>query len=184
MLDTQRKRYLITAAVAVLLLLDATLVYFNLKMSSPKSSPQQLLAVQNRQLALVKADIKRARDIKENIPKVLKAFDQYEASLPVASKGYSIISQEMDAYAKENHLAVDDTKFHEKELSERHLTELTMECSVSGDYNGIVHFLNQLQRSQNSFIIDALDADSQNPGQAPAGTLRVSLHLRTYFRKG
>jgi Tfp pilus assembly protein PilO len=78
---------------------------------------------------------------------------------------------------------MEDVKFHEKEVNGRNLTELTLEIAINGDYNGIVHFLNHLQRSKTAYIIDGLEVDSQNAGQAPAGQLKVNLHMRTYFRK-
>jgi Tfp pilus assembly protein PilO len=78
---------------------------------------------------------------------------------------------------------VDNVKFHEKEVTGRNLTELTLESSVTGDYNGIVRFLNDLQRSKHVYIVDGLDVDSQTSGQGPVGALRINLHMRTYFRK-
>jgi len=185
MQDFQLKRQLIIAGLAILLLADAAFVYFNSTLSSPQESRQQILAAQTRQLALVKADVKRATEIRAKIPKVLKDFDEFESTLLPASKGYSVISQELDEYARDSHLIVDDVKFHQKDVTApgHPLSELTLDSSVSGDYNGIVSFLNRLQRSKNNYIVDSLDVDSQNSGQGPVGTLRVNLHMRTYFRK-
>jgi hypothetical protein len=59
---------------------------------------------------------------------------------------------------------------------------LFMDASVSGDYNGIVNFLNRLQRSKNVYIVDSLAVDTAESGRGPNG-LKISLHLRTYFRK-
>ena len=188
MRDFQLKKRLIIAGLAILLLADATLFYFNSKLLAPQENRQQVLAAQTRQLALVKADIERASRIRATIPDALKQFDQFEASLLSASKGYSVISQEMQDYAHDTHLIVDDMKFREKEisqkeLSQRNLTELTIDSSVTGDYNGIVGFLNHLQRSKNVYIVDSLALDSETSGQGPVGSLRVTLHVRTYFRK-
>ena len=57
-----------------------------------------------------------------------------------------------------------------------------MEVTVSGDYNGIVQFLNKLQRSKSVYIVDGLEVETQN-GPGVVGALKVNLHLRTYFRK-
>ena len=114
---------------------------------------------------------------------MLKRFDEFEGTLLPASKGYSVLSQEMDEYAKESHAMMDDVRFHEKDVEKRNLSEVFIEATVSGDYNGIVVFLNHLQRSKNVYIIDDLAVDSQNQQQGPPGALRVNLHLRTYFRK-
>ncbi|HYA78850.1 MAG TPA: type 4a pilus biogenesis protein PilO [Candidatus Bathyarchaeia archaeon] len=181
--DFKTKKQIIVAALAVLLLADGALVYFNSKLSTPQSNRQQVLAAQTRQLALVKADIERASKIRETIPDILKKFDQFEATLLPAGKGYSVITQELDDYARDSHLLVGDVQYHPKEVTGRSLTELSMEASVTGDYNGIVSFLNRLQRSKNVYIVDSLAVDTVESEHGPAGTLRVSLHMRTYFRK-
>jgi hypothetical protein len=135
-------------------------------------------------MALVKADVKRASEIRGRIPQVLKEFDQFEGTLLPASKGYSVLSQEMDEYAHDTRVVKEDVKYHEKkDVSGRNLSELTLDVSVMGDYSGIVGFLNHLQRSKNVYIVDSLAVDTATSGQAPAGTLRVILHLRTFFRK-
>jgi Tfp pilus assembly protein PilO len=185
MRDFQIKKGLVIAGLAILLVADAALAYLNFKLSAPREERQRVLAVQTRQLGLVKADIDRATKIRAKIPEVLQDFDQFEVTLLPASKGYSVLSQELDGYAHDNHLIVEGVKFHEKEVTGagNKLTELTLESSVSGDYDGIVRFLNHLQRSKNVYIVDSLDVDSQGSSQGPVGTLRVKLHMRTYFRK-
>jgi Tfp pilus assembly protein PilO len=142
------------------------------------------LASQTRQLALVKADVERANKIRTTIPDILQKFDQFEGTLQPAAKGYSIITQELDEYAHDTHLIVDGVQNHPKDVGGRNLTEIDIDASVTGDYNGIVSFLNHMQRSKNVYIVDSLAVDSgEGSGRGPAGVLRVSLRLRTYFRK-
>jgi len=174
---------MIVAGLAVLLTADATLMYFNSKLSTPGNERQQTLTTENRRLALVKADVERASRIRGTIPEILKKFDQFESTLLPAGKGYSVISQELDEYARDTHLIVENVALHPKDVTGRDLTELNLDASVSGDYNGIVNFLNRLQRSKNVYIVDSLAVDSEASGRGPAGELKVSLHLRTYFRK-
>jgi Tfp pilus assembly protein PilO len=183
MRDFELKRALIIVGLAILLAADATFAYLNHHMSLSKENPQQVLAARNLQLGIMKADIDHASKIRENIPKVVKAFEEIESGLPQASRGYSIISQELDGYAHESHIIMDDIHFREKEVSGRNVSEVIVESTITGDYNGIVHFLNHMQRSKNIYIVDGLDVDSQNMSQAAPGSLRVGLHLRTYFRK-
>jgi Tfp pilus assembly protein PilO len=177
------KKRIILASLGVLLVADAALAYFNLKMKTAGETPQQVLAAETRQLKLLKADVERASAIKENIPKVLKKFDEFEADLPPASKGYSVTSQELNGYARDTHLIIGDLRFREKELTEHKLDEVEIEATVAGDYNGIVRFVNHLQRSKNLYIVDSLQLESDPSGQGPANLLKISLHLRTYFRK-
>src|ERR1700690_3432331 len=177
MRDFQLTKRLIFIALAVLLLVDAALAYHNVKMSSSRENPQVILATQNRQLGLLKADVKRANDIRQGIPEVLKKFDQFESSLPPASKGYSLLSQEMDEAARETNLVIGGTTFHQKDVAGRNLTELEVDSTVTGDYVGIVRFLNRLQRSKNVYIVDSLGVDSQAQGPGASGGLRISMHL-------
>jgi Tfp pilus assembly protein PilO len=182
-MDFTTKKRLIIIGLVALFLADVSFFYFNSKLSAPASVRQQALTNASRQLALVKADIERASKIRATIPDILKRFDQFETTLLPASKGYSVLSQELDDYAHDSHLIVENTQYHPKDVSGRNLTELTMEAEVTGDYNGIVTFLNRLQRSKNVYIVDSLAVDTASTEGRPTGTLRVTLHMRTYFRK-
>jgi len=177
------KKRIILASLGVLLVADAALAYFNLKMNTARETPQQVLAAETRQLKLLKADVERAAAIQKNIPAVLKKFDAFEADLPPANKGYSAISEELNGFARDTHLLIGDLRFREKELTEHKLDEVEIEATVAGDYNGIVRFVNHLQRSKNLYIVDSLQLESDTSGQGPANLLKISLHLRTYFRK-
>ena len=179
------QKRLIIAGLAVLLLADAVLGYYTYRMLDVRQNPEGALAVQSRQVSLVKADIKRASDIQKKIPAYLKGLDQFEGALSPAGNAYSSVSGELVEMAQKNHISIDDQKFAPKEVAGRNLTELDIDTSVNGDYPAIVRFLNALQRSKSVYIVDSLQVEplSTLPGQAPTGTLRVSLHLRTYFRK-
>jgi Type II secretion system (T2SS), protein M subtype b len=183
MTNFQTKKRLIMGGLAILLLADAGLLYFNAKLTSPENDRRLALAAETRQLALVKADVERASKIRQTIPDILKRFDAFEEALLPASKGQSVIAQELDDYARQTHLIVESVQIHQKDITGRNLTELHMEASVDGDYNGIVEFLNHLQRSKNVYIVDALTVESGDASHGTAGVLRVSLNMRTYFRK-
>ncbi len=185
MQDFKLQKRLIIAGLILLLLADAALAVYSYRMMDVRQNPQAFLANQSRQVALVKADVKRASDIQKKIPSYLKGLDDFEGSLIPAPKGYSAISEELSDLAKKNHVAIDDEKFHQKEIAGRNLLELEIETSVGGDYGGIVRFLNALQRSKSVYIVDSLQVESQAQvsGQTAPGALRVDLHLRTYFRK-
>jgi hypothetical protein len=184
MAEFKRKKQIIIGGLAVLLLADIGLAYLNARFSTPESERRREIAAQTRQLALVKADVERAAKIREKIPEILQKFDQFEGSLLPASKGYSVISQELDEYAQKTHLIVEGVQIHPKDVTGHNLTEVRMDAAVTGDYVGIVNFLNDLQRSKNVYIVDSLAVDTASHEQGtPAGTLRIALHLRTYLRK-
>lgn len=185
MSDFKIQRLAIIAGLVVLFGLDGFLAYHNSRMIAEDANPEQALKMQALQVLAVKADVDRATKIKAQEPAIQKYFDQFETTLPPAGKGYSVISQEFDEISKTAHVQVLDVKFLQKEVTGRNLDEIDIDASLAGDYRGIVEFLNHLQRSKNTYIVDSLGLDSQSaPGsQAPAGTVRVSLHLRSYFRK-
>lgn len=184
MQNFQLEKRLIIAGLAILLLADTALGFYTLRMMDNRQNPDSAIAAESRQVALVKADVKRASDIQKKIPGYLQGLDEFEASLSPAPTGYSSVSQELAAVAQKNHITIEDEKFHQKDVSGRNLTELQIETSVGGDYMSIVSFLNALQRSKSVYIVDSLQVETQSslPGQNPSGTLKVNLHLRTYFR--
>jgi Tfp pilus assembly protein PilO len=184
MADFKTKKRVIVGALAALLLADAGLAFFNARLSSPANNRAQALTAESQRLALVKADVERAAKIRQTIPDMLRKFDEFESTLQPAAKGYSVITQELDEYARDSHLIVESSQFHPKEVTGRDLTEVRIEAAVTGDYNGIVTFLNHLQRSKNVYIVDSLAVESgAEATRGPATALRVALHLRTYFRK-
>lgn len=178
------QRNLIIAGLALLFCADIALAYLTTRLSGSREQREIALANEVRQVGLVKADVARVTAIRKGTPEILRRLDDFEGSLLPGATGYSVVTKEMAQFAKETHVAVDDLKFREKEVTTRNnLTELLADLAITGEYNSIVQFLNKLQRSKSVYIVDALDVETQNSIQGPVGTLRVSLHLRTYFRK-
>jgi hypothetical protein len=177
----------IIAGLVVLFGMNGFLGYHNARMSAEDANPEQALKREQTQVALVKADVERATKIKTQAPEIQKFFENFEGTLPAAGKGYSVISQEFDEVSRDTHVQVQDVKFRQKDVTGRNVDEVEIQATVVGDYAGIVKFLNRLQRSKNTYIVDSLGLDSENlPGQgaqAPSGTVRVSLNLKSYFRK-
>jgi|SRR5580692_4096100 hypothetical protein len=185
--DFKLKKRLILAGLALLLAMDAALAYHNARLAVKEENPDGRLKAESRQVALVKADVERATKIKARLPEVQKYFDQFETTLPPVGKGYSMVSQELGEIAREMHVQVQDLKFRQKEVPGRNVDEIEVEALLDGDYAGIVRFLNRLQRSKNTYVVDSLGLDSAagtgTVNAAPPGTVKVSLHLRSYFRK-
>jgi len=185
--DFKTKKRVILTGLALLLVMDGALAYYNSRLAVRDENPGAKLKAESQQVAWVKADVERANKIKTRLPETQKYFDQFETTLPPAGKGYSMVSQEVGEIARETHVQVQDLKFREKEISGRNVNEIEIEALLDGDYGGIVRFLNRLQRSKNAYVVDSLGLDSATGGgtanQAPPGTVKVSLHLRSYFRK-
>jgi len=185
--DFKIKKRVIVGCLALLVAVDGGLAYHNSRLSAKEENPDAKLIAESLQVALVKKDIERADKIKARLPEVQKYFEQFETTLPPAGKGYSVVSQEVGEIAHDTHVQVQDLKFREKEVSGRNVNEIEIEALLDGDYAGIVRLLNRLQRSKNTYVVDSLGLDSASspgtPGQAPPGTVKVTLHLRSYFRK-
>ena len=178
---TLRKR-IILAGVILLVVADVALAAYSWELSSAPQAPQQQLAVETRQHALLKADIKRAQDIRDNIPAIQKDCDHFEQSLFPASSGYSLVTTELGGNARKNGIQLDALSFKQTEIANRGMTEVAVDVTVNGNYKNVIGFLNGLQRSANLYEVDSLTLASENTAQAPTNVIRVALHLKTYFR--
>jgi Tfp pilus assembly protein PilO len=178
---TLRKRAIVVA-LALFLAADVALAAYAWNLGSAQSAQQQLAALQ-REEALLKADIARARSIQGEMPAIQKDCDQFESSFFPESSGYSSVTAELSAIAAKAGLSLDARGFHGAEVKGHGLREIIIEASVSGTYRDLVLFLNGLQRSPNMYAIESLSARPDNQKQGlRGGSLRVGIHLKTYFR--
>jgi Tfp pilus assembly protein PilO len=178
---TLRKR-IILGGVILLVVADVALAAYSWQLSSAPHAPQQQLAVQTKQHDLLKADIKRAQDIRDNIPAIQKDCDHFERALSPASSGYSAVRSELGATARKSGIQLEDLSFKQTEIANRGMTEVAIDATVNGEYKNVIGFLNGLQRSANLYEVDSLTLASENANQASANVIKVALHLKTYFR--
>ncbi len=147
--------------------------------SAPR--PQQDLAVLTRNRELLRADIARAEDIRKKMPAIQKDCDEFEQSLYPAATGYSSVSAELGEIAKKAGLQIEST-FRQEDVKGRPLREVEIDANVIGSYAGVVHFLNGLQRSTVVYAVQGLAAKSEAGPQGATGQVRVTIHIKTYFR--
>jgi len=178
---TFRKR-IILAGVILLVLADVALAAYGWQLSSAPHAPQQQLAVEMKQHDLLKADIKRAQAIRDNIPAIQKDCDHFEQSLFPASSGYSAVRSELGGIAGKSGIQLDALTFRETKIANRGMTEVIIDVTVNGEYKSVIGFLNGLQRSANLYEVDSLTLASENSNQGSANVIRVALHLKTFFR--
>jgi Tfp pilus assembly protein PilO len=179
--DFTFRRQAILAGVILLVLADVTLAVYSWELASAPQSPQQQFALETKQHDLLKADIKRAQDIRDKIPAIQTKFDQIEKSFPPASSGYSSIRSELGEIGKKAGIQLEDLTMKQAEIANRGMTEVLIDATINGDYNSVIHFLNGVQRSTN-FEVDNLTLAADSSNQGASGVLKVSLHLKTYFR--
>jgi hypothetical protein len=181
--DFTLQKRLIIAGVGLLLAADLGLATYSWRQSSSPRTPRQQLAQESAQLQLLRADLRRASEIRAKMPSTKIDCDKFEHDLRPATTGYSAISAELGLIAGKSALQIDDLTFHHKEIPNRGLDAVDIEATVVGEYASVVRFLNGLQRSENVYEVDSLSlaADSQNHSGGN-GPVRVSLHMKTYFR--
>lgn len=182
--DFTLQKRAILIVLGLLLAADIGLAVYSWELASSPHTPQKEFDEETLKLGVLKNDIKSAQFIKDNMPATRKDCEKFERSLPAASIGYSSIEAELDEVAKKAGLQIETHTERQKEIPNRGLTEVTIEATVSGGYGSVVRFVNGLQRSQRFYVVDGLALASDAQAQAPTGTIRVGLHLRTFLREG
>jgi len=175
---TLRKR-VILGGVTLLVIADVSLAAYSWQLSA---APQALPPAQMMQHDLLKADIKRAQEIRDNIPATQKDCDRFEQSLFPASSGYSAVRAELGSIAGKSGSRLENIAFKQTDMANRGMTEVAIDATVKGDYKRVIGFLNGLQRSASLYAVDSLTLSPETANQASANIIKVALHLKTYFR--
>lgn len=177
------QKQLIIGALALLITADLALAAYSWRLSSLPQTPKDQLSAEQRRLEVLRADIRRAEEIKEKMPATQQDCDKFEQSLRPANSGYSGIAAEIGAIAGKAALQMDNVTFKQKPVPSRNLESVDVDATVNGDYASVVKFLNGLQRSENVYEVEGLSLGSsdseKNGGNGP---VRVTVHMRTYFR--
>jgi Tfp pilus assembly protein PilO len=178
--DFKLERRLIIFALVLLVAADVALAVYGWNLSAGRQ-PQEELAVLTRNRDLLRADITRAQEIRKRIPAIQADCDKFEESLYPASKGYSSVSAELDLIASKAGLSIESSGFRESDVKGRDMQEVEIDTVVDGSYSQVVRFLNGLQRSENVYAIETLEAKA-DASQGAIGRVRVNVHIKTYFR--
>lgn len=174
------KRRFILVGLAVLLLADLALAGYSWNMATAIRTPMAQVNSDARKLQLLNTDIENAEKIRHDLPATVADCDRFDSTLLPASTGGSAVAFELDELARKSGLQVETVSLGHKELAGRNLTQIDLDASVSGDYANIVKFMNNLQRSPNSYIVESLSLQQQS--QSTPNLLRIGLHMKTYFR--
>ena len=179
--DFKIQRRAILLGLALLVIADIGLAVYGWNMASAPQSQRDLAQLaQNRDL--LRADVKRAQDIRQKIPAIQKDCDQFEHSLYLGGAGYSLVTAELGTIARKAGLQVDSRSVRQVDVKGRGLTEVVIETTVNGSYGGVVRFLNGLQRSSQVYAVEALSAKSEAQQSGSRTGVRVTMHIKTYFR--
>jgi Tfp pilus assembly protein PilO len=176
------QKQMIIGFLALLITADLALAAYSWRLSSLPHTPKDQLTAEQRKLEVLRADIRRAEEIKEKMPATQRDCDKFEQSLRPADSGYSGISAEIGAIASKAALQMDDIGFKQKAVPARSLESVDVDATVNGDYASVVKFLNGLQRSENVYEVEGLSLTSDAQKTGGNGPVRVVVHMRTYFR--
>jgi len=180
--DFTWRRRIILVGVVLLVLADIGLAAYSWQLASAPRAPEKQLAVETKQRDLLRADIKRAQQIRDNVPATQKNCVRFEQSLFPASAGYSAVISELYDVARKSGIQVEDLAHKQTEIPNRGMTEVSIDATVNGNYKSVIGFLNGLQRSANLYSVDSLTLGSDNANQTSTSTIKLSLHLNSYFR--
>jgi len=182
MRNFSRVKMILLTLVVVFFAADAALASLAIRAAASKETPQHQLATQITLLRLLRADVKRAREIQQEIPKTKTDCELFENSLPSASTGYSVISAELQDLSQKSGSQISSLSFHPADKASHGITEVSLDASISGDYKSVVQFVNGLQQSKNHYVVDNLSLANERGGPGSKSSLRVNLHLRSYLK--
>jgi type IV pilus assembly protein PilO len=182
MRNFSRVKMVLLTLVVAFFAADAALASLAIGAAATKETPQHQLAAQITLLRLLRADVKRAREIQQEIPKTKADCTLFENSLPAAGTGYSLISAELQDLSQKSGAQISSLSFHPADKASHGITEVALDASVSGDYKSVVQFVNGLQQSKNHYVVDNLSLANERGGPGSKSSLRVNLHLRSYLK--
>jgi len=180
---TIRKR-IILGVLAALILADVGLAAYSLHLASAPEPSEQRIKQQRDELKTIRAIIKRAQEIRGDMPKTQKDCEKFEKSLLPGNSGYSALSAELGNIAKESGARLDDISFKPTTIAERGVVELVIDSTIAGEYKNVIQFLNRVQRSSNHYSVESLTLAPEAQSQGGVNAIRVGLHIKTYFRTG
>jgi Tfp pilus assembly protein PilO len=180
--DFKFRKRLILTGLTLLIGADLALGAYSWRLSSAPRTPREQLNAEAQQLELLRADIRRAEQIKQNMPHTKEDCDKFERGLRTESAGYSAVTAEIGAIAAKSSLHVDDLAFKQKSIPNRNIDVVDLDLTVNGDYASVVRFINGLQRSESVYEVDGLAVAGDSQNKSSNAAVRVQLHMRTYFR--
>jgi hypothetical protein len=182
MRNFSRVKIVLLILAGTLFAADVALTALAIRAAASKTTPRRELASQIALLRLLRADVKRAREIQLEIPKTKSDCELFENSLPKTGTGYSVISEELQDLSQKSGSQIASITFRPKDTSSHGITEVSLDASINGDYKSVVKFVNSLQESKNHYVVDNLSLANDRGGPGAKSGLRVNLHLRSYLR--
>jgi Tfp pilus assembly protein PilO len=162
------------AGVALLALLNIVLIVrLGLAWRDLGSGRQELLQQQQLHLAQLQAQTARLNGLPQKVEQSRKDADKFYAQRIPAN--YSSILADLGTLATKNSIRLTRAGYTQTAAIEG-LAELRIDANLSGEYSGIMHFINGLERDKTFFVISALTLTGQQ-----GGLVNLRLRLTTYL---
>ena len=167
------------AGVALLALVNLYLLV-NMALAYQKANSANADAIAREQVALKTAQIaeKPLEGLDTKLHTASEAADQfYLERLP---SSYYEIASEIGVLAKKQTVRLTRVQYAQSPVEGEaagQLTEVRMDASLSGDYRGLVVFLNSLERDKLFFLISGVTLTGQQ-----TGTVNLRIRITTYLR--
>jgi Tfp pilus assembly protein PilO len=177
--NSQEWKKWVRVALGILLAVDILLVavIWQARQAAPQALRDDRARLKN-EAELLRKDVQYGEKVQRELSVADKEYKQfYGDDFLNASAGYSSLIADLGEIAGHSGVQTGGVTFKQKDLRDRGVTEIFITASVEGDYPGLVHFINGLERSRYFYLLDDLTLGSES-----AGSVKLNLVLRTYFR--
>jgi type IV pilus assembly protein PilO len=162
------------AGVAALVILNIVLVVrLGFALRDLGSSRQEQLTQLQLQLAQLQAQTARLDGLPQKVEQSrLDADKFYKQRIP---PNYSSILADLGAVASKNNVRLTRAGYTQTPALSG-LAELRIDANLTGEYSGVTHFLNDLERDKTLYVIDTLTLTGQQ-----GGLVNLRLRVTTYL---
>ncbi|TYO98738.1 type IV pilus assembly protein PilO [Geothermobacter ehrlichii] len=121
-----------------------------------------------------------ARNPRQVFRKGQKDLEQFLARVPGQDELSALVG-DLFAMARKAGLDIKAVDYRPKPLPEQGLIEYALSFSVAGEYGQVKRFIYLIEKSERLVVVDQLNLDR---GRKDEGTVRLSIRMTTYFRRG
>jgi Tfp pilus assembly protein PilO len=175
---TSKNKLLIRWLIGAVLAIDLVLLVVNWRLNAQPATPRVELNLLRKQHALLAADVARAQQIRNEMPRIEQQSETFfNQNLQPAGTGYSSVVSDFGTLTRDAGLQAEHISFRQHPADKRGVVEVEISSVVNGDYPSVVRFINGLEHSDNFYVLEGLELAAGS-----AGELRLNLQLRTYFK--
>jgi Tfp pilus assembly protein PilO len=160
--------------VMILLVLGLA-IRLGMDWSATDSSSNDALTAKQIELKTLQLQTEPLRGLEDRVKESrVHIQDFYAGRVPA---NYSTISAQLGNLAVKSGVTLSRVGYSQGTTTTSDLTEISLDCAISGEYQQIMHFVNGIERDKTFFIIRAMNFTGQQGGLVSL-RLRVSTWLR------